>query len=233
MTTETVEQIDLFRSWGNKSMGGNVRIKVETFDSDDRWGEYEAGKRVIRLHSNLSKRDAFLILFHEAAHGIWDLEKLGKKEDEETVCSVIAEGLAQMVIGSKLESFLSSAKAEAWEVPGREKRDAPRVSLALDCEGIEAAVAANKCVRNAPMDYMPWDMRYGKKRNRHLVRQGVKALRSARERLFRSMDTEPAHLWAIQFSMVEMATYSLRVRSYWRHGHREDFVPPISKEDAP
>lgn len=243
-----LQELDLFDGFGKTRVNGShpLKCKVETFEAADRWGEFEAPK-TIRIHSELSKRDALVILFHEAAHALWKHETLGKKEDEETVCEKIAEGLARMVLGNALEPWIAAAKAESWEIP-RHKMESPREALALDCEGIERAVAANKCVRNAPIDYRPWDMFSHaaisthnpdgtrrnldwKPRNRYLVRQGVKAVRRARERVKESMSTEPPRAWAVHFELLELAEYSLRVRYYWRNGERADF-DPASAADA-
>jgi len=241
------EQLDLFGGPGRSLIQGDhsKRYKVETFSPGDRWGEFDADARTIRLHKALSQREAFIVLFHEAAHALWAMEKLGKKEDEETVCGVIAEGLAQMLLGNDLEALLTAAKAEGNNVPPRRRFATPEMDLALDCEGIEAAVAANRSARNAPMDYRPFDMFSHaavsthnpdgtrrnldwRPRNRYLVRQGVKAVRRARERLKEAMANEPPRAWALHFEMVEVAEYSLRVRYYWRNGDRADFTPPNS-----
>lgn len=220
-----LDELDLFDGFGKTRVNGwhPLKCKVETFEAADRWGEFESPK-TIRIHSELSKRDALVILFHEAAHALWSHESLGRKEEEETVCEKIAEGLARMVLGNALEPWIAEAKAESWEIP-HHLWQSPREALALDCEGIEKAVAANRCARSAPMDYQPWDMRHGKARNRYLCRLGVKAVRKARERVKEGIARDPAHLWYIHFEMLEAAEYSLRVRLYWRNGDRADFDP--------
>lgn len=230
MTSFLVDEIDLFDSLGKTQINGSrqLKCKVATFESSDSWGEFES-PGTIRIHSELSKRDALVVLFHEAAHALWEHESLGKKEDEETVCGKIAEGLARMVIGNSLEPWIAEAKSESWEIPCH-LWQSPREALALDCEGIEKAVAANRCVRQAPMDYQPWDMRHGKPRNRYHCRLGVKAVRKARERVKLAIENDPPHLWYIHFEMLEVAEYSLRVRLYWRNGERSDFDPSSAVE---
>jgi hypothetical protein len=225
-----LEELDLFDGSGKTRVNGSrpLKCKVETFEASDRWGEFEEPK-TIRLHSELSKRDALVILFHEAAHALWKHESLGKREDEETVCEKIAEGLARMVLGNRLEEWIAGAKAESWEIPSH-CRQSPSEALALDCEGIEKAVAANRSARNAPIDYQPWDMRHGKARNRYLCRLAVAAVRKARARAKQALASEPAHLWYISLEMLEVAEYSLRVRLHWRHGERADYDPANGAE---
>ncbi|MFT3992504.1 MAG: hypothetical protein QM680_13975 [Luteolibacter sp.] len=246
------EQLDLFGGPGRSQIQGDnaKRYKIETFAPADAWGQFEADTNTIYLHEALSRREALIVLFHEAAHALWEMEKLGKKEGEEMVCGVIAEGLAQMILGNELEPLIKAAKAESSEVPPRRRFATPEMVLALDCEGIEAAVAANRSVRNAPMDYRPFDMFShaavsthnpdGTRRNldwiprnRYLVRQGVKAVRRARARVRESMESEPPRAWALHFELLELAERSLRVRYYWRNGDRVDFIPPNTTAHAP
>lgn len=73
-------------------------VEMDKISATNKYGMYMQADEEIHLSSGMSKRRWGEILLHEILHGVWDMQSLGlKEEEEERIVRSLANGLAQVI----------------------------------------------------------------------------------------------------------------------------------------